>query len=307
MRERVLVTGGGGFVGACLTRNLLQEGHAVHLLLRPQTNQWRLTGLEGSVTAHSADLLDASAVRAVLAAARPDTVYHLATHGHRPEQHQRVTVMAANLIGTANLLDAAFAEGCRNLVYTGSGLEYGPQDTAVAESAAVNPRTDYTVGKAAATLLCLADSHRGRPVVVVRVFHAFGPWEDPSRLVPYVMGCCLRGEPPRISAGLQRRDFIYVEDVVALLRRAAVLTPSPGLVLHAGCGREHSVRALVETAVAVSGSKVIPVFAADALCPGEPAHYLASITRTTALTGWAPRFDLLTGLTRTWNWFQRRS
>jgi nucleoside-diphosphate-sugar epimerase len=305
--ERVLVTGGGGFVGACLTRALIREGRAVHLLLRPQTNRWRLAGLEGACTAHTADLLDEGAVRAALAAARPDAVFHLATHGHRPEQRRRATVMAANLLGTANLLDAVLAEGCRTFVHAGSGLEYGPHEEAVPETAAVNPRTDYTVAKAAATLLCLADSHGGRPVVVVRVFHAYGPWEDPSRLVPYVMGCCLRHETPRVSAGLQRRDFIHVEDVVALLLRAAALPPTPGLVLHAGSGREHSVRDLIETVVAVSGSKVVPAFAAEALRPNEPAHYLASIERTTALTGWAPRFDLRTGIEQTWEWFREHA
>src|SRR5262249_37793178 len=151
---------------------------------------------------------------------------------------------------------------------------------------------------------CLADGHAGRPVVVVRVFHAYGPREDPARLVPYVMGCCLRGETPRVSAGLQRRDFIHVGDVVALLRRAAALAPSPGWVRHAGCGREHSVRGLVETVVAVSGSKVVPAFAAESLRPGEPAHYLADVTHTRNVTGWAPRFDLRAGLEQTWEWFR---
>ena len=53
-------------------------------------------------------------------------------------------------------------------------------------------------------------------MTTVRIFSAYGPWEDPSRLVPYVMGCCLRGEAPRVTAGSQPRDCIHVDDVVDL-------------------------------------------------------------------------------------------
>ena len=150
MRERALITGGGGFIGSCLARTLIDQEQEVHLLLRPQTDRWRLSDIANRCVIHTADLLDPHAVRGVFAAATPEVVYHLATHGHRPEQNHRTTVLAANLLGTAHVLDAAFAEGCRALVHAGSGLEYGPQVGAVEETDAVNPPTDYTVAKAAA-------------------------------------------------------------------------------------------------------------------------------------------------------------
>src|SRR5437867_1790981 len=138
-RERVLITGGSGFLGACLAHNLVAEGHDVHLLMRPGFNGWRLRDVAGRM--RSTDLLE--------------------------------------------------------------------------------PRTDYAVAKAAATLLCQAEARRGLPVTTVRVFSAYGPWEEPTRLVPYVMGCCYRGEDPRCTAGLQPRDFIYADDVLRLLKLAA--------------------------------------------------------------------------------------
>jgi nucleoside-diphosphate-sugar epimerase len=302
MRERVLVTGASGFVGASLTRALVQDEQEVHLLLRPQTDPWRLAGLEGAYTVHTADLLDAAAVRSAVAAARPDVVYHLAAHVGRPEPCQRGDVLAGNLLATSHLLDAAHTEGCRTLVYTGTGLEYGPQQGPVDESTPVNPQTDYAVAKAATTLLCLSDSRQGRPVVVVRIFGAYGPREAPYRLVPYVMECCLRRVSPRLSAGRQRRDFIYVDDVVALLRRAAELPPTPGLVLHAGSGREYTVRDMVETIRTVCRGR-LPFYDAETEDP-EPAPYLASVDRTCAVTGWAPCNDLRAGVERTWEWYR---
>ena len=71
-RERVLITGGSGFIGANLAHDLVAEGHDVHLLLRPEARTWRLAGLAGRYTAHAADLCDPGALRRAVAACRPD-------------------------------------------------------------------------------------------------------------------------------------------------------------------------------------------------------------------------------------------
>ena len=163
-------------------------------------------------------------VRAAVAACRPEVIYHLATHGAYPAQRDRATILATNLLGTANLLDSLNGCDYRALVNVGSSSEYGHKDGPMHEGERLDPRSDYGVTKAAATLLCQAEAYRGKPVVTVRIFSAYGPWEEPARLVPYVMGCCLRGETPKVTAGRQPRDFIYVDDVIRLLQIAAGAT-----------------------------------------------------------------------------------
>jgi nucleoside-diphosphate-sugar epimerase len=303
MRERVLITGGAGFVGACVARDLIAGGREVHLLLRPESRPWRLAGLEGRYLAHPADLRDAAAVRRAVDACRPVDVYHLAAHGAYAFQKDRTAILTSNLLGTANLLDALAGHDYRVLVNVGSSSEYGHKDRPMHECDRLEPRTDYGVAKAAATLLCQAEALKGRPVVTVRIFSAFGPWEDPTRLVPYVMGCCLRGKPPQVTVGHQPRDFIYVEDVVTLLKIAATCPEARGLVLHAGTGQQHSVRTMVETILTVCGG--LPAwFGVRQTLPDEPACWVASIAETTARTGWEPRHDLRAGLERTWEWFR---
>jgi nucleoside-diphosphate-sugar epimerase len=303
-RERVLITGGSGFIGACLTRDLIAAGHEVHLLLRPQSRTWRLNGIDGQFIPHWGDLTDLSAVRQIVQACRPEVIYHLATHGVYPFQQNRAAILTTNLLGTANLLDALQGHDYRALVHTGSSSEYGHKDGPMHEWDRLEPRSDYAVSKAAATLLCQAEALRGRPVTTVRIFSAYGPWEDPSRLVPFVMGCCLRGEAPQVTSGEQPRDFLYVDDVIALLRLAADCPQAHGQILNAGSGRQYRVRDMVETILAVCGQgRVVAEYGACPGRPDEPQRWVASISQTTALTGWKPLFDLRSGVERTWAWY----
>ncbi len=164
-------------------------------------------------------------------------------------------------------------------------------------------RSHYAVAKAAGPLLCQAEARRGRPVVVVRIFGAYGPGEAPHRLVPHVMACCLHGQAAHLSLGLQRRDWVFLDDVIALLQVAAHAPNLAGQVLHAATGCEHSVREVVEMIREVSGRAVQVVHGAAPARPDEPDRYLADIRRTQALTGWRPGFDLRAGIARTWEWF----
>lgn len=303
-RERVLITGASGFIGANLAHDLVGAGHDVHLLLRGEAQTWRLGGLLGRCTTHTADLRDAASVKAAVAAARPEVIYHLAAHGGYPFQKNRGDILATNLLGTAHLLDALEGHDYHALVHAGSSSEYGHKDGPMRASDSLAPRTDYGVAKAAATLLCLTQAYQGRPVVTVRVFSAYGPWEEPSRLVPYVLDCCCRGVNPNVTAGSQPRDFVYVGDVVELIQLAAHQPAAHGQILHAGTGREHRVRDMIEIIVEVCGDgRVRANYGAVPLDTGEPARWVADLETTTALSGWRPRHDLRAGVERMWRWY----
>lgn len=312
-RQRILITGGNGFVGASLARDFIAADHEVHLILRRQSSRWRLTGLEGSYATHLADLRDASAVRRAVDACRPECVYHLAAHGVTHQPSDRAAILAGNLLGTANLLEALARHDYRTLVYVGSALEYGHKSRPLREDDRLEPRGDYAVSKAAASLLIQSEAFRGRPVTTVRLFSPYGPWDDSHRLVPYCLACCLRGEAPHVSDTRQARDYIHVDDCVALLKCAAETPAARGEVLHAGTGERQTVRQLVETILAVcTGGYLCAEFdepdAEDSQPAGGAAGVIvADIERTAALTGWRPSQTLEEGIERTWSWYQATS
>ncbi len=300
--QRVLITGGSGFIGANLARVEIAAGNEVHLLLRDEARLWRLAGLQGLYVPQRGDLRDADAVRRAVMASRPDVVYHLATHGAYPSERDRATILATNLAGTVNVLEALAGREYQALVHTGSSSEYGHKDGPMRESDVLEPRTDYGVTKAAATLLCQSEAYRGRAACTVRVFSAYGPWEEPSRLVPFVLESCLKGIAPKVTAGTQPRDFIHVDDVVDLIRLAARMPECRGKILHAGTGRDCTVRQMIETIHAVCGGPA-PIFGAEQTRADEPRRWVASIEATTALTGWTPRYDLPGGLGQMKQWW----
>ena len=305
-RERVLITGSSGFIGSRLAHDLIADGHEVHLLLRDGSATDRLAGLEGRFTVQRADLRDAAAVKRAVDAARPEVVYHAAASGTFHDRRDRAAILGSNLLGTANLLDALESHHPRAMVNVGSSSEYGHKDGPMREDDRLEPRSDYAVAKAAATLLWQAEAYRGRPVVTVRIFSAYGPGEDPNRLASYVMKCCLQGTPARVTTGDQPRDWVYADDVVALLRVAAEAPAARGQILHAGCGVRHTARDLVEAVVETCEGPVAEFGLAPARSD-EPAVWTAEITRTRELTGWGPRYDLRAGVRRMWEWFSRRN
>jgi nucleoside-diphosphate-sugar epimerase len=303
--RRVLITGASGFVGAALTRDLLADGAEVHVLVREPASAWRLTGMPGAQV-HQADLRDGPAVRAAVRAVRPQVVFHAAAHGTLPGQRDGRNVLSSNILGTANLLAALQGEPYERLVNLGSSSEYGHVDRPIGEEDSPKPRTDYGVSKAAATLLCQAQALQGRPVCTVRVFSPYGPGEDPVRIASVVMEACRRGVRPRVTTGWQPRDFIYIDDVVALLKTAAVHPAAVGQILHAGTGRRQTVRDLVEAILRVAGTGLTAEYGAVPAPPDEPRTWVASIARTQALTGWQPCVPLEAGVRRMWAWFRER-
>ncbi|HEX4147846.1 MAG TPA: NAD(P)-dependent oxidoreductase [Pirellulales bacterium] len=303
--ERILVTGGSGFVGACLVRELIAQGHEVHLLLRDRSSSWRLAGIEGEYQPHEADLRDISALRRAVDASRPEVIYHLAAYGVRRSQTRQSEILETNLQGTANLLEALGRHDYRALVHTGSSSEYGHKNHAMRENDRLEPRTAYAVSKAAATLLCQAEAYRGRMVSTVRIFSAYGPWEDPHRLVAYVVDCCRRGEAPRVTNGAPPRDFIFVDDVLRLLQTAAHCPQAAGRILHAGSGRQCNVREMIRTIVEVCGRDPADIrFGEMPAQADEPTHWVANIEQTTKLTGWRPIIGLRRGIEQTLAWAQ---
>lgn len=287
-------------------RKLAKLGVEVHVLTRPDSNWWRVRGVEESVTQHQVDLLDASKVMQTVSAIKPRTIFHCAAYGgHFSEQDARRTV-EINAMGTLNLLNAAVSTGFESFVNSGSSSEYGRKDRPMCESDVLEPATVYGAAKAAGTLIATAFARSMQlPVMTVRPFSPYGPFDARDRLVPKVVQACLSGEELHLASPGNARDFVFIDDVVDLYIRAAE-RPSPGEVVNCGSGRQHSVQEMVAQVMALTGKRVPLQWEAVAPRQFESQCWVADISKAERLYSWHPAFTLEEGLQETISWHRER-
>ena len=306
-RRRFLVTGAAGFVGAVLCRRLLREGGEVHVILKPSSPTWRLDDVRTDLRIHAGDLRDEAGTAALLAAVRPEVVYHLATHGAYPFQTDADGIIQANILGTWNLLKALSPLDYQVFVNTGSSSEYGFKQFAMRENDLLEPNSYYSVAKCAQTLLCQHVARQeNRAITTFRLFSTYGPFEEPSRLVPTLVRRCLAGEDLSRVAPDTARDFVYVDDVVDAYLRIDALAKLQGEILNIGTGVQRTVREVVELVLRHTGSSVRCGWGEMPSRIWDTSTWVADCTKARRLLGWDPVTSLSDGLAQTVAWARAR-
>ncbi len=291
----VLVTGATGFVGSHVVRDQLERGADVHALVRPDSDDHRLAGLEGMYTREVADLRDAAAVTDLVRALAPDRVFHLgaaALHAGRAPGADEL--IATNLAGTVTLLDACRELELEAFVLVGDAFEYGPGAGARAEDAPCRPTSLDGITKLAATLYGQARATvSGLPVVVIRPFSIVGRDDDPRRLVPRLVETARAGGTIELSDRRVTRDFVAVADVVDLLTRAADdAARLRGRVFNCGRGEVVTLAGLVESVERVTGRVVDAAWGAFPVAEHDLDHPVADVSVAAEALGWRPTVSL---------------
>ena len=303
--KRILLTGGAGFVGAVLTRELLRSGHRVHLILKSDSGRWRIADVLSDVQVHPADLRDEAAVKQVVAETKPEVIYHLATHGAYSSQDDSEAILQVNFYGTWNLLKASAALDYEVFVNTGSSSEYGFKDEAMRESDLLEPNSYYAVAKCGQTLLCqhFARAHK-KPINTFRLFSAYGPYEEPSRLVPTLVARTLRGEALDLVPKEVARDFIFVDDVVDAYTRFEPLAQLSGEVINIGTGVQSTIEDVVGAVFAACGKSVECRWGKMPARMWDQRTWVSDCSKSKRLIGFRPRTSLTEGMAKTVRFFE---
>ncbi len=307
----VLVTGGCGFIGSHLVEALVASGARVHVLDNLTAGvQSNLLLVHDAVDLESGDVRDPACVRAVLARCQPDYVFHLAANASVPGSVRDPAYdFETNSGGTFNVLSEIRAvPRCKAVVLASSGAVYGQPDTfPIGEEAAVDPISPYGSSKAGAELT--ARTHfrvYGTPVVIARIFNAYGPRMARFVLLDFLQK--LEHDPTVreiLGDGQQTRDFTYVSDTVQGLLLLA-LKGRPAEAYNLSSGQSVTVTELGQRLIAYLGlTQCTRITYTGASWPGDAHRWEVSIAKIAQL-GYLPSVDLQTGLAKTIDWFRSR-
>jgi nucleoside-diphosphate-sugar epimerase len=304
--KRAVVTGGSGFVGANLARRLLRDGHEVHLLLRHQGVPWRLDGIRAEAQRHQVDLEDRCGLTAAIATIQPEWVFHLAAYGAYSSQSDVHRMVQTNIAGTVNLVEACLVTGCEAFVNTGSSSEYGFTQHAPAETERVEPNSHYAITKAAATQYCrFTAQSTGVHLPTLRLYSVYGPYEEPTRLMPTLIVHGLRGQLPPLVDPTIARDYVFIDDVCdAYLLAAIQPAPEPGAIYNVGTGVQTPLSELVTIARDILPITAEPEWGSMPNRQWDTAVWVADNRKIRDALGWAPQHSLAHGLRRMVDWFQ---
>ncbi len=294
--QRILVTGARGFLGSNVCRRLHEAGIEMHAAGRTLPSETLKL-----CTWHQADLTDANAAQALLRNVQPDIIIHLAGYAEGSRELQHVLPsFHGDLAATVNVLTAAAELGHARVVFPGSMEEPAPDRPHDV------PSSPYAAAKwAAGAYARMFYALYQTPVVMLRVFMAYGPGQRDMKIIPYTILSLLNGESPRLTSGRRPVDWIYVDDVVDGLLTASVASGVEGRTLDLGSGVLVPIRDVVERIVQLTGGRVQVAFGA---LPDPPTEQVraADLATTSALLDWRPTITLQEGLPRTIAWYAAR-
>ena len=306
--KSILVTGATGFVGAYLVHRLVRGKDKIHVILRKNSDTWRIRDILKRLNLHYADLTKFQEVKRIVKKIKPQVIYHLATYGAYPFQKDPKKIFQTNVLGTLNFLNVCAEIGFDVFINTGSSSEYGTKLKPMSEKDLLEPNTYYALAKASQTLLCQYLARENNlPIVTLRLFSVYGPYEESSRLVPVLINNCLKGNDLSLASPKTARDFIFVDDVVSAYLRAARLPRLAGHIFNIGTGKQSSLKDVVSAVVKITGAKVKQNWGTMPGRPFDTNTWLADISKTKKMLNWQPKYNLKAGLKKTVNWFKKNS
>jgi UDP-glucose 4-epimerase len=309
-----LVTGGAGFIGTALVERLLAEGHSVDVADNLSSGSlWHLADARASAgrnfAFHQVDVR-APEITELIVRRRPEVVWHLAAH---PEGGTAAAEAHTDVVGALAVLEGVRAGETRKLVVASAASVYGEGgDRALSEAHARRPLSAAAVGKHAvdAYLAVYAELEQVRFSSLV-IANAYGP-RTSRGVVGRWAEALVSGRPCTVFGdGSQVRDFVYIDDVVDALARAA--DRADGMIVNVGTGEPTSMLELHAAMVEAAGRSVDddrgpPLGLHHAAArPGEPHSAVLDPTRAAEVLGWQPWTALGDGLDAVFASYRKRS
>jgi len=304
--KNILITGATGFVGANLVHCLVNGKNKIHIILRKTSDTWRINDILDKVSIHYVDLNNVQEVNKAVKKIKPEIIYHLAAYENYLEESRKN--LETNIFGTLNLLEACNKVGYDVFINTGSSSEYGTKVEPMSEEDLIKPNSYYSIAKASQTLLCQHFAREKKmPIITLRLFSVYGPYEGSRRLIPTLINNCLKGKDLSLVLSKTARDFVFVDDVVEAYLKVAQLPKLAGNIFNIGTSKQFFLKDIVSLVIAMTNAKVKQNWGAMPSRSFDTNTWVADISKAKKMIGWKPKYNLKNGLEKTIDWFRNNN
>ena len=305
--KKVLVTGASGFIGSHLTKELISQGAKVSILTlyNDKINNIRLAGCWEDLNVIEADIRNLDSLK-VLKEYDFDIVYHLAAYNHVGDSFRHISEsFDVNAKGAANILESC--SNTKKFIYISSSEIYGFQsEVPFKENFNPKPISPYAIGKYAGELYCrMKYQTNSHPIVILRPFNTFGPYQSTKAIIPEIIINCLLNKEIKTTEGKQTREFNFVSNLIDGFILAAENNKAIGKIINLGSGHEISIKDLVTTIHKFSNSKSELKIGSLGYRPTEIWRMFSDNSEAKKVLGWKPKISFEDGLKITIDWYRK--
>lgn len=301
----ILVIGASGFIGANLLRRCLQSREDVTGTFFYE-DSWRLHDIPATNISFL-NLQDPISVQSVFHRVQPQTVFDCSSFGAYSFENEFERIHTTNYQSFIRLMEEIAELNLSAYIHAGSSSEYGLNASAPSESDVLIPNSHYAVSKAATShAIAFYGKVRGVPVVNLRLYSVYGPYEDSSRLIPVLCELSMHGKLPEFAHPEVTRDFVHVDDVVVAFIDAAscICSEIAGESFNIGTGNQTSLAALAGLTKELFDIKDEPQFNSEFGHAWDVNNWYANPEKAKLLLGWSAKIKLEDGLISTQSWWR---
>ncbi len=306
-----MVTGGAGFIGSTLVRELLAEGATVTVLDNFLSGlRENLSEVANQITLVEDDIRNPKLVD-ILKENHVDYVFNLAAMPYIPDCYDKpFDFFEINATGAMNVMLACKKAGVERIIQWSTSEVYGTaRQVPMDEHHHIHPQSTYAVAKAAADRLCYTLHYEQElPVIILRQFNCYGPRETHPYIIPELISQLSKSNKLRLGNVNARRDFTFVSDAakagIALMKEPNAV----GQVFNAGYGKDYSIKEIAETIASIMNHDSIDITLEQRrLRPLDVEQLQASYFKLHKLTGWEPKVKFEDGLKKTVDYFNENN
>jgi nucleoside-diphosphate-sugar epimerase len=301
----IFIFGAGGFIGINLFNEIFAQRKDVYAISQDPRNNWRFTANnipENNIV--SCDISDIIILKNTLSEYKPRTIFNLAAYGAYSKQKEYKKIYDTNFNSAINIIEMLKEVGFSAYIHAGSSSEYGTNCTAPLEDALLFPNSHYAVSKAASYFAVKYYGHSEKlPVAHLRIYSAYGPWEEPDRLIPAIVAASRKGAfPPLVNPNISR-DFIYVQDVcAAFIAAASSINEIRGEVFNVGTGIKTTIADLTSIIMQKYPITQAPVFGNMPNRNWDVQDWYSNSDKANKILGWTADVKLEDGLQAVVHW-----